>query len=237
MLILIMEKTSKMLKYILSISLLIGSISMFGQKVEEQEKQKEPFDPGFAFGLNLGPFITRIYDDERTGFEATARFKYNRKWFAIGELGYENTSFDDKSYEYESNGSFLRLGFDYNFFKVEEFGNNDNVILGLRYGIGITEFNSNHYTISEGYWGDYEGSIPSTTSNAHWGEFVFGLRSEVLKNFYMGWSVRMRRLIAVNQDGDFEPYSIPGFGKRDNTTNLSFTYNLEYHLPFKKKRE
>lgn len=232
-----MEKTLKMLRYILSISLLMGTMCSFGQNLpKEQEKQKEPFDPAFAVGINLGPFITRAFDDESTGIEATARFKYNRKWFAVGELGYENTSLNDKSYDYESNGTFLRLGFDYNFFKVEELSNNDNVILGMRYGIAITDFNSDKYTISEGYWGDYQGSISSTTSNAHWLEFVFGLRSEVLKNFYMGWSIRMRKMLAVNQDGDFEPYRIPGYGKRDNTTNLSFTYTLEYNLPLKKKK-
>nr|WP_321454106.1 DUF6048 family protein [uncultured Carboxylicivirga sp.] len=227
-----------MLKYLFSISVLLASVNAFAQNNAntKDEEKKAPFDPGIAIGLNVGTFITPLFEPERLGMEATGRIKFNRKWFAVGELGYENISFDKETYSYDSDGSFLRLGVDYNIFKVEEIGNNDNIILGLRYGFGVTDYKSDRYTINDDYWGDYVGSMGSGTSTAHWGEFVFGLRSEILKNFYMGWTGRIRTLIAINNTQQLEPYAIPGYGKRDNTPNFSFTYNLEYYLPLRKKK-
>lgn len=236
---LIMEKTLKMLKYILSLSLLFSFVIANAQNIEEeesntQEEKKEPKKPGLSIGLNIGTFIVTAIEPERIGLEATVRYRFNRKFFAVGELGYENVSFDREPLQYESNGSFLRIGGDYNIFNVDEIGNNDNLILGLRYGVALTEYSSNRFTIKDDYWGDYTNSLGSDTSNAHWAEVVLGLRSEILKNFYMGWSVRIRQIIALNQSSELEPYAIPGYGRRDNTTNLSFTYNLEYHFPFSK---
>lgn len=231
---LIMEKTLKMLRYILSISLLLASFNGFSQKTEE-EQPKEPKNPGLSIGINIGTFIVKAIEPERFGIEATARYKFNRKWFAVGEVGYENVSFDRDPFAYDSNGSFIRLGGDYNIFKVDEIGNNDNIILGFRYGFALTNYSSDRYTIKDDYWGNFNGSIGDGTSTAHWGEFVFGLRSEIMKNFYMGWSVRVRSLVTLGNDQQLEPYAIPGYGKRDNSTNLSFTYNLEYHFPFRKK--
>lgn len=224
-----------MLKYTLSISLLLITASSFAQ-LKEKDKKQQPQKPGLSVGINIGTFIIKAFEPERSGIEASARLKFNHQWFAMGEVGYENVSFDKEALAYESNGSFIRLGGDYNFFNIEEIDNNDNIIVGFRYGFAWTEYSSNRFTIKDEYWGNYTGSIGSATSTAHWGEAVFGLRSEVLKNIYMGWSVRIRSLIKLTNDDQLEPYAIPGYGKRDNKTNLSFTYNLEYHLPFSRKK-
>ncbi len=230
-----MEKTLRMLKYILSLSLVFTFLAANSQELEE-EKPKEPKNPGLSIGLNIGTFIVKAFESDRTGVEATARYKFNRKFFAVGEVGFENVEFDREPLQYKSNGSFLRLGIDYNIFKVEEIGNNDNIIIGARYGIAITDYSSNRFTIKDDYWGDYTNTLGNATSNTHWVEAVFGLRSEILKNFYMGWTVRLRQIVALNQTSELDPYAIPGYGRRDNTTNLSFTYNLEYHFPFTKNR-
>lgn len=227
----------KMLRYLFSISLLIACTIAFSQETEDAENLEKPsFDPGIAIGINVGTFIVPFFEPERIGLEATGRIQFNNKWFAVGELGYENVSFDKESYDYDSNGSFLRLGVDYNIFRVEEIGNNDNIILGFRYGLAVTDYKSDRYTINDDYWGDYHGTMGNGTSTAHWGEFVFGLRSEIFKNFYMGWSVRARAIFYINNTQQLEPYAIPGYGKRDNSTNVSFTYNLEYYLPLRKRK-
>ncbi|WP_430811666.1 MULTISPECIES: DUF6048 family protein [unclassified Carboxylicivirga] len=228
-----------MLKYILSLSLvLLGSI-VEAQKEEGVTSGAEQAainkgKPGLSVGIDLAPFITHFFADERFGVEATARYAINRKWQVAAELGYENVDYSSEKMDYQSDGSFIRAGIDYNVFKVQELGNNDNILVGVRYAMAVQEHSCPRYTISEEYWGDYEGSFGSSTVNSHWAEFVFGLRSEVLKNFYLGWTVRLRSIINVGADDGLEPYSIPGFGRRDRSMNLGFTYTIEYHLPFKK---
>lgn len=229
-----------MYKYLLSLSLFLIFTGASAQRTDEELTREEKKlankgKPGLSIGFDLGPFINYLFANERFGLEASARYTINRKWQAIGELGYENVDLDNEKMSYTSDGSFLRVGLDYNIFRVEEIGNNDNILLGFRYGAAIQEHSSPRYTVTEDYWGDVTGSFGASTVASHWGEFVFGLRSEVLKNFYMGWTVRFRSIINVGKDNELEPYSIPGYGRRDRSTNIGFTYSLEYFLPFRNK--
>ena len=229
-----------MLRYLLSLSLFMVCLAAFSQKTDEELTKEEKKlankgRPGLSVGLDLSPFINHFFADERFGVEANARYTFNRKWQAVAELGYENVDLDTEAMNYTSNGSYLRAGLDYNVFRVEEIGNNDNILLGFRYGVAVQEHSCPRYTVKEEYWGNYNGSFGASTVASHWGEFVFGLRSELLKNFYMGWSVRFKSIINVGKDNALEPYSIPGYGRRDRSSNLGFTYTLEYFLPFRKK--
>ncbi len=230
-----------MLKYLLSLSLLVIGTGVLAQSAKEEPGKEEKKlakrgNPGLAVGIDLAPFITHMFANERFGVEANVRYTVNSKWQLVGEVGYENVDLDTDNMKYTSDGTFLRAGIDYNLFQVEEIGNNDNILLGFRYGAAVQEHSCPRYTIGEAYWGDVSQSLGATTVGSHWAEFVFGLRSEVLKNFYMGWSVRFRTLIHVGTSNQLEPYSIPGFGRRDRSTNMGFTYTLEYHLPFRKNR-
>lgn len=228
-----------MSKYLLSLSMLVLSTGMLAQKTNDQLTKEEKRlankgNPGLAIGVDLSPVITHLFADERIGFEANARYTINRKWQLVAELGYENVDLENDKMSYTSDGSFIRAGIDYNLFRVEELDNNDNILLGFRYGLAVQEHSCPRYTINDDYWGSVTESIGPSTVGSHWGEFVFGLRSEVLKNLYMGWSVRFRTIVNVGADNELEPYSIPGFGRRDRSTNMGFTYTLEYHIPFRK---
>ncbi len=231
-----MEKISKMLKYIFSLSLVCNFFVCWGQQAEIDSPK--PKVSGISAGINLAPFIVQLFEKERIGLEANARYVFNQKWQMVGEVGFEHVDFKKDQYHYKSDGTFLRVGLDYNFFKVEEIGNNDNILAGIRYGAGFQKHESPYYQVDDAYWGDYinEIGLPLSSVNSHWVEFVFGLRSEVMKNFYMGWTVRLKRLLAVNSESVLEPYTVPGYGHRDNETNLSFTYTIEYQIPFHSKK-
>lgn len=196
----------------------------------------KPVRQAIAFGVDLSPFIVRLFDHDRTGVAFTGRYTLNEKWLVAGEAGFENVSFDKREFDYKSNGSYLRAGFDYNLFKVDEFENNDNLLVGLRYGFAWQEHTNSRFTIVDGYWGDYSSSAGTSQVNSHWIEIVAGLRSEVFKNLYMGWSIRLRQLILSDYPGVLAPYSMPGFGKYDNKTNLGFTYTIEYQIPTLKRK-
>lgn len=228
-------KISRILSFILNSIFLLLIHSANAQEVAV-EKEKLTNENGLSFGIDLAPFIITAFDSDRKGVEFVARYLFKKKWFVIGELGFENVGFEDVHYDYNSNGGFLRLGADYNFFKVDEPGNNDNITFGLRYGIGTQSHESPRYTILDDYWGDYTGKFGLSSVTSHWVEFVGGIRTEVLKNFYMGWTIRLKTLMAVGNSNELKPYTIPGYGRGDKSVNLGFTYTLEYYIPFKKRR-
>lgn len=199
---------------------------------------------GVAVGFDLSRLVVKGFEPERTALEVSARVLVKPKWFAVAEAGYENVDFDnlrsseEKSYDYASNGSYLRVGVDYDFFKVEEFGNNDNVYVGLRYGFCLMEHEAPGYTVENDFWGaSQEGSIAPYTLNVHWAEFVFGLRTELFRNFYMGWSARLKVKVVENNDEVLSPFVVGGYGKGDNQLNLGFTYSLAYEIPYHRKRK
>jgi phosphoribosylformimino-5-aminoimidazole carboxamide ribonucleotide (ProFAR) isomerase len=63
------------------------------------------------------------------------------------------------------------------------------------------------------------------------GGMLAGIKVNVYKNFYMGWSLRYRIRMNIKKAEHTEPWYIPGFGK-NNSTNLGVTYSLIYKLPF-----
>lgn len=73
----------------------------------------------------------------------------------------------------------------------------------------------------------YEG----VKTTATWAELLAGIKVNVYKNFYMGWSLRYRIRMNMKKTEHTEPWYIPGFGK-NNSTNLGVTYSLIYKLPF-----
>lgn len=209
------------------------------QQTEDREPKKEQEyivvkDQGLSLGIDLAPFIMRLIKDERTGFAFIGRYGVKNRWFAAGEVGFEHIKYNKETYRYKSNGTFIRVGMDYDIFNSEDFPTNDNIFVGLRYAYAWQTHESERFTIVDSYWGDYEGSVGSTSVNSHSVDVVGGLRCEVLRNFYMGWTFRCRFLLASKHSDDLKPYAIAGYGTYDNKVAIGFTYTIEYQIPFNK---
>lgn len=231
----------KILKYI-SISLL--SAAFMSPCVAQQKSEPVFKQSGLSIGVDLMPVMIHAVDKDRIGIGFNGRLNIREKIFAVGELGYENVDFTrqkfttDKELTYQfnyiSNGTYLKVGFDYNVFKVDEPDNHDNVLLGIRYGYGWQQHQSPSFTIGSSYWDDYVSSASLSPVSSHWAELLFGLRCEVLKNLYMGWSLRLKRIIYQSSSSKLEPAVIPGFGRFNSPITAGFTYSIEYQIPFNK---
>lgn len=217
---------------------------------DEEDRPAEPKvtvikDQGLALGIDLSPFITHFINKENTGLAFTGRYGFKNVWWASAEIGYQNTKYNrdvtkadgqeqETTLAYKSNGTFIKVGLDYDLFNSEDFPVNDNILIGFRYGYAWQNHEAENFTIIDDYWGSYKGSVGKTPVNSHFLEALFGLRCEVLRNFYMGWSFRFRLLLASTHNNQLDPYSIPGFGSYDSRAALGFTYTLEYQIPFNK---
>jgi hypothetical protein len=74
---------------------------------------------------------------------------------------------------------------------------------------------------------DYTG----VKTTVHWAELIIGLKANVFKGLYAGFTVRTRARLSMTAHENSEPYYIPGYGK-GSKTNIGITYNLIYKLPF-----
>ncbi|MGM0375344.1 MAG: DUF6048 family protein [Bacteroidota bacterium] len=231
-----MEKVKKILSFIF-ISLFFCGLPVKSQEnlTLPDEEDEEPV--GFTVGINLEGPIGKFFDTDKSAFSAVTHINLSPQWFFRGEAGFENLSFSsanraDRNYAYESNGSFLKVGVLYDFFNVEEAGNRDNIFAGLHYGFAFQEHGSRRFVIKNGYWNDYQGSVSNYVMNTHWAEISAGPRTELLKNFYMGWTINLRFNLGRQNKDVLVPYYIPGFGRGDNDVNLGFSYVFEYFIPW-----
>ncbi len=221
-----------------------GRSSQGNQNNENQEeaprkkKEKLPYpnkERGTSIGIDVSRFLVPVLDNDRYAFEANIKTNFKKRAFLVGSLGFENASFDDKSYEYKSNGMYARVGIDYDIFIVDEANNNDNILFGLRYGFAVQDHGSDQYTISDDVWGDYTSSVSSYTVNSHWLEFVGGIRTEVLNNLYFNFYARLKFKLTSNNSEVLEAYRIPGYGRGSKGINLGFSYIIEYQIPWGNK--
>jgi hypothetical protein len=225
----------RILSFFFFLSLL--AINSFAQEESEKKIKPKRTDNYIRMkGLRIGTDLTRPFQDlwtkgNRHGYEFTADLELWPNVFPNIETGYEVMEIQTPYVDYTGQGAYTRIGMDYNLLEAQTKIDKDIFYVGLRYGFSIASQQLNQYTIDY-YWGQTSGSYPVQNFVGHWGEIVFGIKGEILRNFYMGWSVRGK--VKFNQpDVGMPPvYFIPGYGKTENGFVVDFTYSVYYNIPW-----
>ena len=70
---------------------------------------------------------------------------------------------------------------------------------------------------------------------AGWIEIIAGMKVRVFNNFYMGFSLRLNRLLNDTVPQNFDNLYIPGFNKKtdENIWGAGFNYTITYAIPIK----
>ena len=222
-------------KYIFSIIIFFSFIHAYGQEdsLYVQPEEKEPLKfLGLKFGVNVGRFADFQFKPERFSYEGSFDFNLNNKYFGIIEAGYSEIDLEKDTYNYSLEGTFFKLGMDYNMLKKYP---SDFLGIGLRLGRANFSHSAENVSIEDDHWPLFTTSIDSRTYNTYWFEVSFGVKGELLKNVYLGWSAIVKVHISGGKDESFLPYDIPGFGKGGNTVNLGVNYYIYYQIPFDRK--
>ncbi|RKD91533.1 DUF6048 family protein [Mangrovibacterium diazotrophicum] len=231
----------KIFNYTLTIALILLSLSSWAQEKEKKKMPKRTDNYIHMPGIRIGFDLTRPYQNlwtkgDRYGSEFSGDIELKPNLYGAVEIGWEKFKMNHAYVDYESAGSYTRIGIDYNLLTTESADERDIFYVGLRYGFGAASQTVNSYSFDD-YWGDTSGSFPKQNFTSHWMEVVLGLKGEILKNFYMGWSVRAKFMLA-QKDFDIPPiYFTSGFGKSEGGVTLDFTYSVYYTLPFKFRSE
>jgi len=221
-----------MLRYIYLISILLFAFLA----VSAQNKEEWTPAQGFTLGANLATPINSFFNNERKGFSLLSRVTFKENLYIFGEAGFENISFEREKYDYNANGSFFKVGMEWDLLKMKkkEFGKNDNLLTGIYYGYAFQEQGAPKYLIPNGYWNDYSGKFGNYFVQSHWFEVSLGPRAEIFTNFFLSWSLHIKFTVFRKNPNIIDPYIIPGYGNGNNNVNASFSYNIEYLIPWKK---
>lgn len=148
--------------------------------------------------------------------------------------GTSSYKFNQYNYSYISSGKFIRVGMDFNLLKPDKSRGKHYFGIGLKYG--LSSFNSEvPFFEKTGYWGTTTSSLPSKKTLAQFVEISPGVRTEIFKNFSMGWSIGMRLLVSSGAGKDVRPIYLPGFGNAAKVLTAGINYFLVWNIPFKTK--
>lgn len=167
---------------------------------------------------NLEAFISYDFDEKRS------------LSFSLGSLNYK---YNQYNYTYSNNGTFARLGMDFNLLKPEKAMGKYWAGIGLKYG--LSRYNSTTSMLSkENYWGVTTMSIPTKKNWGHFVEVDPGIKAELFKNFSVGWNISIRMLVHSGGSKDLKPIYLPGFGNSTKTVTAGIGYFLIWNIPYKK---
>ncbi|MFD0860947.1 DUF6048 family protein [Sungkyunkwania multivorans] len=216
-----------------------------------QETERDSIAYKEKYGIRLGADIVRptrtFLDDDYSSFEIVGDYRISRKFYIAAELGSEERTKNDDRLNYTTTGSYIKVGFDYNFY--ENWMGMENAIYGgLRFGISTHKQTLNSYQIYtiDQAWGEggLLGADPDILGeydglSGQWIEVVFGIKVETFNNLYIGASARLHSLLSDTAPSTFDNLYIPGFNKvtSDNSFGASFNYTISYLIPIYKKKK
>ena len=217
-----------------TLSLLIISNSCFGQFTPHHDSIY--WTRSIRFGCDISRFALPFINSGQKGIEFSGDFRLTTKVYPIVELGEEEVDFKNSLITQTANGQYMRIGCDINMRNyVKDFSNN-LIFFGFRYGIGNVNYSINNYTIADSIYGNQQGSIGNTHTYAQWIEALAGVRVEIIKNIFLGWSIRGKLLLSnpqnnVSSNHNISPYIIPGYGYGINSMNVGVSYSIFYQIP------
>lgn len=193
-------------------------------------------DRGLRFGTDVSKFILPLFYPETRGYEFLGDFQILDNIFLAGEYGLSNTKLDTDSYtfNYDLNGRYIKLGLNRNLLKHDDVTKNDLVFVGFRYSYTGFKHKASNINIVDEKWDE---TIITETEEislwCHYIDLVAGVKTELFKNIYIGWTVRGMVRLVLKSDNIMTPYYIPGFGKGDKKAAISFNYSVYYRIPYK----
>jgi hypothetical protein len=188
---------------------------------------------GLRLDIDLVPIASNfIYKGERFGYEAGVYADLKHKYFPAVEIGFagaNKTSTADV--HFKTSGLYGRVGLDFNLIKPKKDRkpSNNMFFAGARIGFSPFSYSYNNVVVQNNYWGtDISQNFDNVTTTKVWFEIVAGIRVEVLKNIYMGWTVRNKKLLGEDVLGELSPWYIPGFGVKGEGSSWGVNYAIGY---------
>lgn len=226
--------------YISIISLWMFVPSVFAQTTSENEIP-EPTDKfGLRVGADLFKPVRTLFDENYSGFEIMGDYRVYKKYYLALEIGNEQkTTFDDNLTS-KGSGSYFKIGLDYNAHNNWA-GLNNMIFGGLRYGLSSFSQELIEYqiaTVAPFFPPDIRTDpILFDNLNAHWIEFIVGVKTEVLNNLYLSINLQLKHRVSEKQPENFDNLFIPGFGRtyENSKFGAGFGYGISYMIPFMKK--
>lgn len=204
-------------------------------------KYKERYS--LRLGIDMSKPIRMMIEENYKGLEFTADYRLTYNLYLASEMGMEEKHVISEVLDFQTSGRYAKIGVDINVFKNWQ-GMENQLLTGFRLATSNHKQQLNSYSIRqlEHYWQEELNKTPTEAIvyddlNAMWLEFLVGVKAELLKNMYVGLSVRMHYLLNEKEIDHFDNLYVPGFHKVSGVSpwGAGLNYSLMYQFPIFKK--
>lgn len=225
------------------ISLFCASSMMIAQETQDSTKDSISVKTekyGIRFGGDLSKLIRTAFESGYSGFEIVGDLRFSKRFYAAAEIGFEDREWDKDGIKATANGSYIKLGADFNAYR-NWIGMNNAIFAGLRYGFASFSQELTEYTI---YTTDTTFPAETRTDpkefsglNASWAEFILGVKTEIYKNLYLSINVQLKYMLSEKQPDNFDNLIVPGYNKTNDYSEfgVGYGYTLTYLIPILKR--
>ncbi len=209
-------------KFINSCTLCL-TLCLIGTTINAQDKNKDSIEvkhsrwSGVTLQVDVASIVgSALSNGETYSLEGAAQLNIKNSYYPIVEMGIagaNKTTTEDINFK--TNGLFGRVGVDINMRKKRPTSKKSNNIVSTGVRLGMTNFayTINNVLITDDYWGNKQLlTFNDQQASKIWYELVVGIKVEVFKNAYMGWTVRNKHLISKDKAGEVSPWYVPGYG-------------------------
>lgn len=195
-------------------------------------KPQTDFRPtGVRFATDLIQGIRGIRSANFDGWEFNADVDFARYYFTV-DYGKWARRDSLRNGFYENDGTYWRVGVDVNFLKKDP--DRNMFFIGLRYA-SSSFFDAATYTFTDETFGEFESTFVNANARASWVEITTGLRVKIWKQFWMGYTARIKLFPSVRNVGNLQPYDIPGYGRASANNWWGFNYQILFRIPVRKQ--
>ena len=200
-----------------------------GKSTSLSSKSDKPL--GLYISTDVFGYIYPIFvKDKYYSAEVSATFNIHNRFLPVAEVGIGYTNIISELYEigYQTRAPYYRIGMDYNM--QYKNGKPNYIYLGGRIGSTSFKYDVDAPALKDPIWGDEAPvQFKEMPCRAIWAEAVGGVRAEIFKNLYMGWSLRYKYPIHKAPINNGGPWYIPGFGA-SKAGSLGATYSVSYYF-------
>lgn len=185
---------------------------------------------GIRLGTDLISLGQTFAKSSRSGWELNADVDLGR-YYPTFDYGRWTRDLPITNGNYTNDGRYIRLGADINFLLKDP--DKNMFFLGFRYARAIFD-EKVIYDYSAVDFGNFQKEATNNGAKAGWIELTTGLRVKIWKQFWMGYTARLKFLPIVNNNSGFESYEIPGYGLTYKSSYWGFNYQVFWRIPIRK---
>lgn len=226
-----------MSKYFISLisflfmNITLGNVSLVNDTIEKF---------GVRAGIDINKIVKSATDDDYKGLSISGDIRLKESFYVYSEIGNEEKQISSDYLNSSVKGTYLKFGVN---FKMNNNIRTQNIVYsGFNFGFSNFDQNINRYTIyntNSTYWGESTINEPKNLSNlnALWVELVFGLKTEILNNLFLGFELQLKSIIKQKNIQNISNLYIPGFNRTYDSSGLGagFSYTVSYLIPIVKK--